>query len=1032
MMSVRNFKELKRYKSKPVIMIIGWILLTFLMIEHTPVFAQTEHINKIQSDSLELLLKHAVGDKKLKIQVELIKFYSSQNPVQAIGLGTGAKEFIADGTDPSVARDILYYTGIALHKQSNYDSLLTYAKELQEWAKKNGDKKGANLGLLLEGEYYYFKGQNEKAKEAFDQALAGFKMSKDTLNIAKTMNSIGILHVEQSDYQDALSAYTHAFYIYDEKDHTAGMAAGLGNIGYVHTHLGNYEEALSFYNRSLSLLKNIDDSWLMATTLNRMGLNYLNGRKFQQCLEVFNRALKICEENGDRAYLSYVLNNLGKTNLYLGNYEKAIAYYVRSLSIMEELNYKLGIAWINHSLAKIYDVMGDDSTALELLNKSLVIRKEIDHKYGIGVTLSHIGSIYAKLDDLELASNFYSEAYLIFSKINNQIGLMEVLSKQGIVQLNLNNYSKADSLFSIVLASEENIEDQLLIAKTLHQLAILKRRQNRYEMAIRCIDQALNKSRILGVGLETRDFLREKTLILESMGRYKEALNTHRTYKLVNDSLFTAASQRDINFIKATHKFDQEKEELLQKQEKQQLKSKEQQQQIQILEQDREIQQLWLFGMLAGLILLVAIVLLVYFLLSNRVKAKSMFLEQEQRLEQMKSDLFLNIAHELRTPMTLIMGPLSDLETNPHLSDREKRCFKLIRNNSERLVAMADEILQASKLGVEKMVVSLETIPLKRTLHQVWSSYQILADKKSISYQFEVLLDQEVWVQTEKIKLEKILGELISNALKYSRTSDKVIVTAKVYNGQLELTVSDTGPGIDQMDQTQIFKRYYQSGKAEKRKLGGVGLGLSIVKAMVEALGGTITVFSKVGEGTSFVVLLPLLLNNDTDKGEVYSNASTMDLSENFKKVEHKPTISALSNTEKDDNSKRSTVLVIDDQVDMLDYICDILYENYRVLKAMNGKQGLEILLSNVNKVDLIISDIMMPELDGLDMLTKIKENEELSHIPIIFLSAMSEDEPRVKKYSDAINGFMKKPFNSKTLFSLCEKILVEQDSIVT
>ncbi|MEO9965500.1 MAG: tetratricopeptide repeat-containing sensor histidine kinase [Reichenbachiella sp.] len=858
------------------------VILCFICTPYV-VEARTLHSQKLENSPWQS--KDTISRENLEAQVELIRHYSAQNPLQTIALSRGVKEYISDGINRHIVSDKWYYKGILLHRQGNFDSLLVYSRALKEWAREIGDIKGENLGLLLEGEYYYFKGQHKKAKQAFDLALSGFKLINDTLNIAKTMNSIGILYIEQSDYQEALLAYTEAYYIYKDMDHKVGMAAGLGNMGYVYTHLGNFDKALTYYNKSMQLLNNFDDKWLMATNLNRMGLNYLNGRKFKQCMEVFTKALMICEENGDKAYLSYVLNNIGKTHLYLGNYETAIEYYVRSLSIMEDLDYKFGIAWINHSLAKIYNVRGDDSTALVLLHKSLDIRRAIDHKYGIALTLAHIGSTHAKLEDYTRASVFYSESYSIFEKINNQRGLTEVLIKQGSIELNLNNFIKADSIFSSALILEEDIEDPLLMANTRHQLAILKRKQGKLKTALHNINLALNKSRALGVGLESRDFLAEKTLILEAMGNYKEALVAHRKYKILNDSLFAAASQRDINHVKVIYESQQEKKELLQKQEKQELKSREQEQQIEILEQRRKIQKFWVIGLLAGLLLLVAIALLIYFLLSNRVKAKNMLLEQEYLLEQMKSDMFLNIAHELRTPMTLILGPLGKLEANNNLSSRDQRCFKLIRSNSEKMLAMADEILLVSKLGQEKVKAILEPVPLKQTLYQVWAGFRTLADNKSIAYKFDVALSNDFWIKTEKLKLEKILGELISNALKYSQANDQVVVTGREYRGQFELTVSDTGPGIDPSEQHQIFRRYFQSSKAGKRKLGGIGLGLSIVKGMVEELGGSVRVSSQLGEGTSFIVLIPIILTNNESHDETSSNDPTIDLLDNVSKA---------------------------------------------------------------------------------------------------------------------------------------------------
>ncbi len=346
----------------------------------------------------------------------------------------------------------------------------------------------------------------------------------------------------------------------------------------------------------------------------------------------------------------------------------------------------------------------------------------------------------------------------------------------------------------------------------------------------------------------------------------------------------------------------------------QQYKSKEQQPQVRVPEQGGQIRQFWLFGPIAGMILFAIIAILVYYLLSQRVKTKARLLEQEQELEQMKSDFFLNIAHELRTPLTLIRGPLNELSTDSNLSESQRRAFDRIRKNSEKLVTMAEEILQVSKMDSSKMEVHLIAIPFKRSVKRIFSSFEIEAEMKGINYKLDQQVDPDFNFLIDKAKFEKILDVLISNALKYSREGDTVSLTCREDNGLIKFKVQDTGMGIDKKDQPHIFKRYYQSKNRKNPKMGGVGIGLSLAHEMVRVLGGDITVDSRLGDGTSFTVTLYKTITTGIPGQEKTQVKPKKQTTRQFVAVAGKP-----------------TVLVVEDQPDMAEYIAEILSKHYTV-----------------------------------------------------------------------------------------------------
>lgn len=381
-------------------------------------------------------------------------------------------------------------------------------------------------------------------------------------------------------------------------------------------------------------------------------------------------------------------------------------------------------------------------------------------------------------------------------------------------------------------------------------------------------------------------------------------------------------------------------------------------------------------------------------------------LEKAKEVDKVKSAFFTNISHEFRTPLTLIKGPVHDMleEFADHPVVKER--LKLVQRNADLLLKLINQLLDLAKLESGSLTVDRTKGDLNSFLSAVISSFSSLALQKDISLTTE-LPSTRYLAYFDKAKLETILINLINNAIKFTRAGGTVNVgvrTQKIDHeknvDQLIVTVSDTGIGIPENQQTRIFERFYQVSEAHKE--AGTGIGLSLVKELITLLGGTISLKSEPGKGSEFNVTVPLeSIGIVTEVGQVTSTGKGTAAEQNASKAFLK-------------EGELPRVLVVEDNRDLRNFIIESLGKEFYFLEAADGKQGMGVAFEEVP--DLIISDIMMPELDGITMTGKLKKDTRTSHIPIILLTAKASDESKLSGLRTGADDYLTKPFNKNEL----------------
>lgn len=427
--------------------------------------------------------------------------------------------------------------------------------------------------------------------------------------------------------------------------------------------------------------------------------------------------------------------------------------------------------------------------------------------------------------------------------------------------------------------------------------------------------------------------------------------------------------------------------------------------------------------------------------------------QRRKEVDQMKLQFFTNISHEFRTPLTLLYGPLQKLKEEISDNERNKQ-YGIMEKNMKRMLNLVNQIIDFRKMDQGALEFKAIEGNVVDTIKDVCSLFEEMASHKNIKYD-QILYDREIRTWYDPDKIEKILTNILSNAFKYTAAEGRILVEADrchasdsmdlievlesekhtaVADEYFYISVTDTGKGIRKEDLALIFTRFYRVEDSSRTEYWGtgMGIGLSMAKKLAEMHHGETHVRSEINKGSTFTVFIPLgkeyLSKNElSTKGKITKDKRNLAFQETIL-IEDKPETRAHQQniiTEvptPGDNKKLPLLLLVEDDLDLLGYLHDSLAERYRIHTAENGVQALKSVI--INHPKLVISDIMMPEMDGLDLTNKIKTDIRISHIPVILLTARSTIEQRLEGLDAGADAYLSKPFHLKNLISQIENLL--------
>ena len=437
-------------------------------------------------------------------------------------------------------------------------------------------------------------------------------------------------------------------------------------------------------------------------------------------------------------------------------------------------------------------------------------------------------------------------------------------------------------------------------------------------------------------------------------------------------------------------------------------------------------------------LLLVAIILLVFRMYYRRLEEKNAIrvsqLENKklEEMNELKRNFFTNISHEFKTPLTLITAPVQRMMNEPDIPEKARRNLELVLKNANSLMNLVHELIAFNKIEAKQTQIKLQKGNPMNFIREICNRFQVLALEEDIHFQVEIEdLDEEVWFGLTAV--EKIINNLLSNAFKYTPQGGDVTLAASITEDEhdklfLKIAVTDTGIGIAPENQERVFNAYYQEQREKNGKKPGFGIGLSLTKSLVLLHKGNIQLESKPGEGSRFTVLLDVSPDAFPAESRLELRADQNYLEKyNYASIVSEEQLQLVARNENDKMPGKAEILIVEDNTEMLRFLLDIFSEKYAVRAAGNGREALDSM--NQKLPDLLISDIMMPEMDGNELCRQVKSNLLTSHIPVVLVTAKTGTDNIIKGYELGADVYVEKPFNPQSLLLQVQNLLRTRDN---
>lgn len=440
----------------------------------------------------------------------------------------------------------------------------------------------------------------------------------------------------------------------------------------------------------------------------------------------------------------------------------------------------------------------------------------------------------------------------------------------------------------------------------------------------------------------------------------------------------------------------------------------------------------WFIAIIFMLLLFMVYILVRFFI--NREKIKNQLVLEKinarklHEVDMLKLKFFTNISHEIRTPLTLILGPLEKMLNGQHLNDELRENLKMMHRNAQNLNRLMTQLIDFRKLQSGNLRLDLTEADIVSFIRNIVNSFSSLASDKEIRLTF-TSLKKQLFVSFDADKIEKILNNLLSNAFKYTESNGSISVNLSlIFDSDedsfsdedderpfIEISIKDTGKGIQSNNLDKIFGRFFQSGDGDKN--AGVGIGLALVKELVELHKGKIFVTSKPGKGTKFTIRIPSNIAQEVNISREDTNPATSI----EKQIPYDEEVMM-------DDYASPVMLIVEDNMDVRQFIRTHFHSLYKIIEANNGAEGLKLATESIP--DIIISDIIMPNMDGYELCKRLKNDERTSHIPILLLTAMHSKEHELKGLATGANDYITKPFDIFVLQAKIDNLLSIRDSM--
>lgn len=737
---------------------------------------------------------------------------------------------------------------------------------------------------------------------------------------------------------------------------------------------------------------------------------YYNLDKIAESLVEDSMHILVQQQLGNTFAVGAIHHNMGATYTTLRKLDQAIVHLLKAAEVMKaEENYSW-LASVYNDLGEAFDLSEQPQQALFYLREGLALRKKYLDPSEWHFAYTDLGNFFSTNDQLDSALFYHQLALESAQQAKDD-------ESRAIAYQNIGNAlliaGKNDEAIPPLLEANkyfEEVERVQYLAPNYNSIGEAYLNLGRYAEAIDYLNRSLEMTREdgpLNLAKASHEILAR---LYERQEDYPQAFFHLRQQKILEDSLLQEQNLEVIAGLERKYQNEQQKS-LLAEQELE-------------LERQNRLRNYTLLGAALFALLLLSVFQYVRNQQKNRVREAALEAQLERAeaeklrsLDQLKSTFFANISHEFRTPLTLILGPVQQalgkitqpLEPNsPEEVTFKTRYLQLIERSAQRLLSLVNQLLDLSRIDGGQIQVHLRKGKLLPLLRALVYSFESLAERQQIVYEItfpeelpEAVFDRDKW--------EKILVNLLSNAFKFTPEGGRVAFQAEVREEGLQMSVSDSGLGIETENLDRIFDRFYQVEGTEAR---GTGIGLALVQELVTMLDGRIEVDSEVGKGTTFTVLLPFLPEHFSQL-DTEAFAEEFDASVSFvpQSISTATTSGAVTGGMDDEIP---SILIVEDNADLRSYIAEQLGSSYHIITAENGRIGLDLAIEHTP--DLIVSDVMMPKMDGFELCETLKSDERTSHIPVILLTAKAGQDHKLAGLETGADEYLTKPFDGREL----------------
>lgn len=702
-------------------------------------------------------------------------------------------------------------------------------------------------------------------------------------------------------------------------------------------------------------------------------------------------------------------NLLAETYFTKGRYyffnddpETALPFYLKVDSISKKLNLvNESIIWSvldRSEISRRTFTKGGIEAAHDLQKEALDLAKQLKSEglmYEVYLRLADMNGLKGNNPEME---HYLKLVYPYYKKTDDVKNLTKVYMNYMNYYYYVNDYDSAGKKLQEGIAYLRTKNDSILLARMVGMYGTYFRK--RVKNCVKAIEQLKEAKLIydkLGINIDTNYMylMEDMALCSAEINDYKNAYTYYqKTYEIKKELVKKRNNDltRKLEIRYQTQKKEQEIELLKSQNE---------------LAEQQKINQRNLF--LGGIGITSLFGVFFFILFRNRQKTTRKLKE----LDIAKSNFFTNISHEFRTPLTLIQSPIDEELEKNDLSETQRNKFTLIKRNSNRLLSLVDQLLLLSKIEANALKLQVQNTNIHELIAAISASFEYVFKQKHIDYKTEIRTQQHGYLDIDFI--EKILSNLLSNASKYTSEDGKVNLDAYIDNNRLHLKVSNLGTALNAEQLQNIFNKFYQVNSHQE----GYGIGLTLVKELIEVHKGNIIATSN-SNLVTFLATVPIA-KSAYSENEIISVSRPIPIEKQFHiQTELTDSYEVFTATEK------PILLIVEDNLDMRTFVKSLFKNEFDILEAENGKVGIDIALELVP--DIIISDVMMPEKDGIALVEALKNDQKTSHIPIILLTAKVEEEYQIKGILTGADDYITKPFSPKLIHAKMETLLANRD----